>query len=297
MCWLLVAVSLYVWTKHKTTIPQVSLAAVEIRRQIPGTSIRLIGPPGEARFAVWGDSHASALLPVFNDLAYKAHVHGIGFIGLGLAPLTDAYNRHSPVTLPGQDEWSLHVRQWIVNNDVKYVFLVARWDAQCPRWCPTMHFNNDGDRQDFLNEWRSRMVSDESTDKPSIQDSARTLQASLASTLTDLNDATDGKKRHVYVVMQAPIKDGAGEDPVSEETYRIQQTEMLKFHAAMSGPDTHCDTPPVIIGPAKWWFKNGMSVTRDEAGDYYSDRHHVSTYGGKKFFEPLLEPVFKQMVE
>jgi peptidoglycan/LPS O-acetylase OafA/YrhL len=85
----------------------------------------LLGDHGGRRsFVVWGDSHADALMPAFDELASRHHVTGIYLGRIGCPPLLG-------IERPDTDfrcvEFNDASRRAIAASGASTVFLVARW--------------------------------------------------------------------------------------------------------------------------------------------------------------------------
>ena len=92
----------------------------------------LIGSTDETArpsFMLWGDSHANAVMPGFEQAANETEKQGLFYAVGGCPPLiTDtAFNRDPQCTTHNQN--ALH---YILENDIETVFIVARWKESYP---------------------------------------------------------------------------------------------------------------------------------------------------------------------
>jgi hypothetical protein len=81
--------------------------------------------------------------------------------------------------------------------------------------------------------------------------------------------------------MQLPVQDLG--QPVTDKIYDNQQYDIKRM---LSRPRPFLR----VLGPGQW-FKNGISITKDESGGYYMDASHVNNQGAQKLLGPLLGPV------
>jgi peptidoglycan/LPS O-acetylase OafA/YrhL len=91
---------------------------------LEGRACRLGAAASPPAFAVWGDSHADALMPLFNELATRHGVSGLFFGRIGCPPLLG-------VERPGTGfrcrSFNDAARRAIAESGVQTVVLVARW--------------------------------------------------------------------------------------------------------------------------------------------------------------------------
>lgn len=236
-------------------------------------------------FVAWGDSHTEALVYLLKDLSKEYNVFGRTIITVGNAPLRNTYLDYGALgPSPEEQKKDFEAALRLIRDlDVPNVIIAARWDCHVPRWAPHL----SGPKRDaFIADWRSHwLLRDDYTEEPpTIETSSRIFRRSLEETLR----ALDG--RRVFFVMQAPVMDGwCADQPVTYDDYRLQQAEVTSCLADLRS----LSICPIVLGPGKWWFKDGLSVIRDQGGKYYADRDHVGAYGAEKLYRPLLEPVFK----
>ncbi|MEM8769082.1 MAG: acyltransferase family protein, partial [Pseudomonadota bacterium] len=84
-----------------------------------------LGPAGEPRFLVWGDSHAGSILPAFQVLSEQHQVSGKALLRGGCPPLKGYYLRHVIA-----DSCKASIEQTIElleDPAIDTVFLAARW--------------------------------------------------------------------------------------------------------------------------------------------------------------------------
>jgi hypothetical protein len=163
-----------------------------------------------------------------------------------------------------QLEWNRRIVEWITNNKVPHVIMVARWEHAVP---------------EPLFNWRTRF-------------NVKVWQEHFPETISVLGPVGT----RVWFLMQVPFQ---AEDPrggltrgVAAKEYEAQQYEVNKILKSCR--------PPMftVLGPDKCWFdKDGFSCMGDSGGSYYMDKSHVSSYGAKKLIRPLLEPVFDEIKE
>jgi len=238
-----------------------------------GAKRRIIGAPGHADFVLWGDSHARALVGLFDQLARPRKIGGQCFIVPTIPPLIGVWNseQFAPQT---QLQWNISVIEWIKSHDVPHVFIVSRWDHRVPS-----RFTERGPTAQ-----NTYLLQDDRSGRTTPDDACRVWEEGFKRTLAALEG------RRVYFLMQLPVQetDIRGARGVSEETYELQQFEINRVLRSGRWPQLS------VIGPGDW-FRNGYSVTGDEGGSYYADGNHVSSYGAKKLLAPVLEPIFARI--
>ena len=145
------------------------LAAEDVVR---GGACRLGPAGGKSSFVVWGDSHADALMPAFDQLALRHGISGLYLGRIGCPPLLG-------VDRPGTDfhcrSFNDAARRAIGESGARTVILVARW----------AHFSSE---PLYGHEARVRVViSEPGFASSGVQDNDRVLMHAFGRTLQSLS--------------------------------------------------------------------------------------------------------------
>ena len=81
-------------------------------------------PATKPQFVVWGDSHADALVPLFEVLGLSYGVQGSVFDDANCAPINGV---HQVPPATGCEEENAFALQYIRDNNIRNIILVARW--------------------------------------------------------------------------------------------------------------------------------------------------------------------------
>ncbi|TBN32554.1 acyltransferase family protein [Pseudomonas sp. BGI-2] len=233
-----------------------------------------------SRVLVWGDSHATALIPVFDDGAQK---HGASVI---LASSTGCI----PVEGLEHDQrcarFNCRVEQALKPQSVSDVVLVARWSLY-------LYGDAKGDLGHVLRDSRGRY------DRANAeQQLAERLQATV-------RQLRNGGHR-VWLIKEAPLQpfsppyrlsrlamlhrptEGVGQ-AVAEHFKRQAFISQLFAQIAAANPGvTVVDPAPLLCDQA------GLCRAELDGHSLYTDDNHLSEVGAR-FIAPVLEPLFKRL--
>jgi hypothetical protein len=171
-------------------------------------------------FAVWGDSHAIAVLPLCDRMASERCLTGIAITERGYVSLIDAWANNP--TIAGEIEqlkWnksSMHAL-----TGIRHVFLISKWGSKVPGLenMPSI-LSLPGKRS------RSRA------------EAAEAFRMKLIATV----EAFQGRGSHVYFVRQVPLCD------LKTPSYRDQQLEVDRVLASIDMPGL------TVLGPGSNWL-------------------------------------------
>lgn len=84
-----------------------------------------VGDPSAPDFLIWGDSHARAVVPVFDIVANELGMSGVVACRSGVPPLAGDLRSFSSNS---RLAWNNSVLNYVERNQVRHVLLVSRWD-------------------------------------------------------------------------------------------------------------------------------------------------------------------------
>ncbi len=252
----------------------------------PESGLCIVGASSGAHpdFAVWGDSHADADLPLFVALAWAYKKQGAVFAKGDCPPILGT---HQSPPVAGCESQNTSALAYIRKHDIKHIFLVARWS----------NYVMEGDNKvkaAFLNALNTRALSH--------QESAETLERELGSIVRTL--AFEG--REVYIVKQTPEQfDFVTRDAFYRAAYTNKhismhgtQSEANDAYQALANKsiDSFRSVPGVhIIDPSTVLCEKNAECTLERNGKLlYRDENHLSITGAMTL-EPLFTPIFLHM--
>jgi peptidoglycan/LPS O-acetylase OafA/YrhL len=244
-----------------------------------------IGTPGvnvKTKFVVWGDSHADALVPLFDAMGASYGAQGIVFDDADCVPVAGVHE--VPAAIDCESEKAT-ARRFVEDHDIKNIILVARWSLY-------VRGGPDAVPRDF--------VTDGSIASTSPQEAARILEVHLSSMVAQLT----GEGRKVIIVEQVPeqiefsmrdafyrsVHTGQGIQfhgitTYGHETYQILPHQVLQSLSRF--PQTNVLDPATILCTILCDLeRSGVLIYRDD--------NHLST-AGAMLLEPLFRNVFENM--
>ncbi len=213
-------------------------------------------------FILWGDSHADAIMPLFDEMANKYGKWGV-FIAIGgCAPIIN----DTPIT---ENEICAQAKavaiSYITTHNIKNIFLVADW---VPRYStPSNSLSID-------------------------------LNTGLKQTIKELSEESniyimENVPNHPqFNVRQAFSRLYNGTHPIRRtEEYRMENKEE---HAAIQRL-TETESNIIIINPSDiLCIPYAECIFTHEGKIIYRDKSHINTYGSTLLL-PLFEDIFKDM--
>jgi len=112
-----------------------------------GHLIKLGTPGAEPSVLVWGDSHATCLLPAFDMALAERGLGGLAATSPGTAPLLDFYRVSKSGLNEKAVQYSNAVVERVQRDKIPHVFLVARWSGYIPRAASGRDGYGDADNQ------------------------------------------------------------------------------------------------------------------------------------------------------
>jgi peptidoglycan/LPS O-acetylase OafA/YrhL len=239
-----------------------------------GESARL-GKDGPLDFVLWGDSHADALVPVFEHLAKQNDVSGTAFTRIATAPLIDIAVRGRSF----DPEFAGVVLDRLRKDRIPYVILAARWGGYL-----------EGIRKNSHPlETRSQSMA--------------LLRRSLSETITQLRDS--GAKK-IWIVRQVPsqpcdvprglaLKAWLGRylplptlRSVTPDEYAAEMEDLDTLFASFVAEDVG------VIDLATAVFANKDGLLTEQGEPMYYDDDHLSVCGALSL-DLAIQPIFEQI--
>jgi len=246
--------------------------------------------PGET-IAVFGDSHAQAILPAFEAYAEESGARivksGLG----GCPPLIGAYVAGGNYSLGTCHELSQDQAAYVVQNDVTTVVLVGRWSLYAQGG-----YDNDG-RHFLLNSEPSPQLDGREASfevlaqtLPSTVDFYRRLGVRVI-VVEQLPEMQVHPRRGIYAAVSRGDTPEEATDvfkasalPVAE--HDALQAKARSVFAGLQGAEVVDLSGVLRKGDAYHWFIDGRAA--------YSDLDHVSAYGASLLQAQMAEILSRQ---
>jgi len=234
--------------------------------------------PAEPRILVWGDSHAMAVLPAFDDRAKQYGVRGVAVTHSATPPIYSERSLELGKGMTGEKarEFGQAVIQYIQLHGIRQVILVANWSTYCDR--------------------AGKPVGSGSV----VVENYETLTQALAQTVTVL----EKKGASVWVLEEVP-RHGA-DVPRILARCSMWGGDADEFAATVGDPAGGAKFASVAQGAllkagAKWVSVAPLLVApdgehyrmSDGGGALYRDRHHL-TVRGAMFVREGLNVIFDE---
>jgi peptidoglycan/LPS O-acetylase OafA/YrhL len=242
------------------------------------------GAPGaKPTFALWGDSHATVVLPVIADVAVRARRAGLFARHHGCAPLLGVESSRAHGCRAFNDKI---IRQITKDPDIHVVILLAHWAKSAEG----IAYGHDDAGNLFLTDAESPIQS--------LPNDPAVFMRGLDRTVAALTRA----RKKVAIVASIPeigwpvpetlarmklAHNDAGLGPTLTEYMARQKTVFAalaqmqkKYHAA-------------LVYPHLILCKDGRCTARQNGIPIYVDAHHLS-YRGALLLKPLLDPLLSR---
>ncbi len=233
-------------------------------------------------FVVWGDSHAGALVSLFDALGRDHHLQGVVFQGGSCVPITGV---HQAPPATGCEEIKRSALQYISAAHIRHIFLVARW---------SYYVTGGPDKV------RVALITDSSKISKSPEDAREVFERRL--TIMARQMAQEG--RTVYILEQTPEQtqfntrdafytavrtnepvQARGISAADNAAYQALARSVIEKLAAQPGIRVIDPIPALCTSTA-------CPLATPEGVVLYRDGNHVSTLGALKL-RSLFEPFFK----
>lgn len=240
-------------------------------------------------FIVWGDSHATTVIPLFDELAKNFQVAGLNAAHGGNPPIPDckiSWNRDLI-------EWNNGVISEIEKNSIEHVFLVARWAS---------YLEGATNYDTKLGMKKGDPLIFESENNKSTEE-AKTLMRNklekLVSKLTELHCTT-------YIVIQPPEQTF---NPLRREfvNYRMgyplanttETTTKADYERHQSSfydvirPLSQKFNIQIIDNSSKFFSQTNTSILIHDQHLLYNDHQHLNSFGVDLLLRNTLNETFR----
>ncbi len=235
-------------------------------------------------FMVWGDSHADALVPLFELLGLTYHTQGVVFDDADCVPIEGV---HQTPPAAGCDAENAFALQYIKDNNIKNIILVARWS----------YYVEGGQRG-----LHTAFITDSNSPSTSSAEAEIVFERNFTTKVQELSR----EARAIYIVEQVPeqfkfdTRDAfyravhSGRDIQSlaistKDNEAYQALPHLVIASLATLPGVHIIDPATILCKT-----DGLCELEGGGRLIYRDEDHLST-AGAMVLEPLFTPVFERM--
>ncbi len=265
---------------------------LDLRNEHPGKSCELDLPhAGSPDFIFWGDSHAAAMIPLFDKPAAELGLSGLQIVTHGCPPLLGVSVWSRNQTSDCLFRTGLSIEE-IAKRRIPAVILVARWPLYVEGRSPIGPESRIPQR--YLGDDQTKALSADENRKVFERGLDRTIQR-----LSDLNI-------RIFVVEDVP-----------ESVFDVPET--MAFYIWGGRPVARLDIDKKFMQERQGWI-NSVFEAREKAGKLtflhtnqlfcgetkcivqkdgiplYRDRDHVSVPGAL-WLRPAIEPFFKALIE
>ncbi|MGZ5545528.1 MAG: acyltransferase family protein [Limisphaerales bacterium] len=213
------------------------------------------GTASNFEFAVWGDSHAGAIIPVLDELCKKHHVHGIEAVRSSTFP---AINFRE--TTPDADEaakFNTAVFDFIRKNKIRNVIIAGRWVGYVDSAARRVSFMATVD-QLRLSGCKVYVMKDVPAERFDVPRAAAVA-------------ALRGGEINSWCISQSEYEEAA------------RPFEQWCDQLAKRGV--------TVLDPARFFEQNGRCIVLRAGHLLFADSHHL-TIDGARELAPLFEPIF-----
>ena len=236
------------------------------------------------QFIVWGDSHADALVPLFDSLARDYKLQGVVFDSTSCLPLP---NVHQIPEAVGCNDENKNALRYIEEHDIRHVILVARWSYYITGGYYGKH---------------EAFVTDSNTPATSSIEATLIFERNFVSLVQQF--VREG--REVIIVKQVPEqfnfnpRDAFYSAVHTGENFQLQGISKVMNDAFQASSNSVIDTlatqPGVhSIDPATLLCtQGGLCTLLNNDQLLYRDEDHLSTAGALRL-EPLFVQFFQNM--
>ncbi len=242
--------------------------------------------------AIFGDSHAQALLPAFDALGKKYH-EAVVFMGFGgCPPLLGADVMKGNFDIGACDELSRKQYAYVKKNNIKKVFLVARW---------SLYTDGEYDTRMtkfFLVSKNNRTLSETGSRKVFI----RTLEATVraykklgAQVFVVLQiPQQSANPKYLYARIQANGITGTREAAEEVRKFSIPLDKNLGLQSFERAEFKKLTDKKMIkvVDLDSFFCKASICLMGNKSESYYLDRNHLNTNGAMRVMSGL-ERYFK----
>lgn len=215
------------------------------------------GTSSNFEFAVWGDSHAGAIVPVINQLCKKYNVHGIEAVRSSTFPAIDFRE-----ATPDADEaarFNAAVFDFIRARKIKNVIITGRWIGYVDSEARRAGFISTVDR---LRQCGCAVYV--MKDVPAQRFDVPRVAAVLALRGGDLNSLCISQSDYEQI----------------GRPFEVWGKELARHGVT-------------VLNPARFFEENGRCIVLRDGKLLYADPHHLTVAGAREL-APLFEPIFQR---
>lgn len=242
---------------------------------------------GKAKFMIWGDSHADAMMPLFDKWANDHALNGLFLSYSGCPTIFDVYRVDSPASHQcGQ--FNQMIFEQIKQRKIKHVILVSRWS-----FYPLDSMLRGMEGQDRPTNWASLAPL-------TITLSKQLFSRQFAKTLTQLLE----NNRKVWLVTQVPLQHAELSPKKLASDYWKDPDSLLNWHVSR---DTHNARQAFVtqeiskqilehgnniklLEPDELLCNQGLCTAVNDGISNYRDDDHLSKTGALRLM-PMLAPL------
>jgi hypothetical protein len=232
----------------------------------------------EPSFVIWGDSHARALIPAFQDVAERTGISGVAITNPGCRPLAGMYRPAKFRCLYFNDAVLAYLN---ANHGIQKVFLAGYWRV------PLM--GKSYDNNNFL-------IMDDQTERLTSEENRKVFARGLNRTLESL------ARRDIFIVEDVPeIGSKYGKAVANHFLRMVWLNGDIDQHLYFEPPvDAYSDALETVLASAEYpyhWVEvmprlcaeNGCPLM-EEGVLLYRDGDHLSVQGAIRL-SPIFEPL------
>ena len=240
-------------------------------------------------FFVFGDSHALALLPSFDEAAKQANQRGVITGASGCPPLLGVFALRSDQS--DRDCYVLNRRvfEFIKQSKITKIFLVARW---------TYYTDGGYEQNDFSHIGKTKST------HGSLNNSRDAFKAGIEQTFEEYLEIGV----HVYLVEQIPqqicgpknvyyklstVAGGMG-DIIKEESVNFMQHQKLQQYVTLNFAKYRNRTGITILSLDDVFLHDGKFLIGTTNQSFYSDDDHLSKAGALLTVDKLLPYILEK---
>lgn len=246
------------------------------------------GDPGGETLAVFGDSHAQAILPAFEQYSNDTGARVVKAITAGCPPLIGAYVLNGNFPLGTCHNLGQAQARYVAENDISTVVLVSRWSLYTKGT-----YGREGDAF-LLNDQPARQTGGRAAARAvfakTLRDTAAFYKAQgvrliILEQVPQMLVKPEDVVHEAMMLRRAPdtAQDQFGRDGIEVAVHDDLQSFARREFEKLDGVEVASVADAFRDGDRYRWFINGRSA--------YTDLDHVSLYGAR-----LLQPTLARIL-
>ncbi|NHQ75271.1 acyltransferase [Roseovarius gahaiensis] len=246
------------------------------------------GDPGGETLAVFGDSHAQAILPAFEQYSNDTGARVVKAITAGCPPLIGAYVLNGNFPLGTCHNLGQAQARYVAENDISTVVLVSRWSLYTKGT-----YGREGDAF-LLNDQPARQTGGRAAARAvfskTLRDTAAFYKAQgvrliILEQVPQMLVKPEDVVHEAMMLRRTPdaAQDQFGRDGIDVAVHDDLQSFARREFEKLDGVEVASVAEAFRDGDRYRWFINGRSA--------YTDLDHVSLYGAR-----LLQPLMARIL-